>query len=187
MIIMPISYHGYKVRARPIMLTLRAFRIISFIVNLVIFLRTISSGNIIGFVTAYTNWGVAMCFISSALNLYVEYNPDVYPEFKTFTEVFLESTWCAQMVVLFVFWIGSILIAIYIILGGYGFNVMNGVYGIATHLVPAILTLLEIYMSELKFVSWHRAITFIPMYLSLIHICRCRRLLTCRSRWSPYH
>eukprot|EP00826_Nyctotherus_ovalis_P052386 TRINITY_DN662_c0_g1_i8.p3 TRINITY_DN662_c0_g1~~TRINITY_DN662_c0_g1_i8.p3 ORF type:complete len:137 (+),score=25.00 TRINITY_DN662_c0_g1_i8:345-755(+) len=24
-------------------------------------------------------------------------------------------------------------------------------------------------------------------YLSLIHICRCRRLLTCRSRWSPYH
>eukprot|EP00826_Nyctotherus_ovalis_P047738 TRINITY_DN5534_c0_g1_i6.p1 TRINITY_DN5534_c0_g1~~TRINITY_DN5534_c0_g1_i6.p1 ORF type:complete len:163 (-),score=46.52 TRINITY_DN5534_c0_g1_i6:14-502(-) len=26
-----------------------------------------------------------------------------------------------------------------------------------------------------------------PMYLSLIHICRCRRLLTCRSRWSPYH
>ena len=23
--------------------------------------------------------------------------------------------------------------------------------------------------------------------LSLIHISRCRRLLTCRSRWSPYH
>ena len=23
--------------------------------------------------------------------------------------------------------------------------------------------------------------------LYLIHICRCRRLLTCRSRWSPYH
>ena len=27
-----------------------------------------------------------------------------------------------------------------------------------------------------------------PTYeLSLIHIWRCRRLLTCRSRWSPYH
>ena len=25
------------------------------------------------------------------------------------------------------------------------------------------------------------------MPLSLIHIWRCRRLLTCRSRWSPYH
>ena len=24
-------------------------------------------------------------------------------------------------------------------------------------------------------------------HLSLIHIWRCRRLLTCRSRWSPYH
>eukprot|EP00826_Nyctotherus_ovalis_P023291 TRINITY_DN178_c0_g2_i11.p1 TRINITY_DN178_c0_g2~~TRINITY_DN178_c0_g2_i11.p1 ORF type:complete len:187 (+),score=43.85 TRINITY_DN178_c0_g2_i11:601-1161(+) len=31
---------------------------------------------------------------------------------------------------------------------------------------------------------------FVPskvLELSLIHICRCRRLLTCRSRWSPYH
>ena len=25
------------------------------------------------------------------------------------------------------------------------------------------------------------------IFLSLIHIWRCRRLLTCRSRWSPYH
>ena len=26
-----------------------------------------------------------------------------------------------------------------------------------------------------------------PRYLSLIHICRCRRIERCRSRWSPYH
>eukprot|EP00826_Nyctotherus_ovalis_P026023 TRINITY_DN2027_c0_g1_i15.p1 TRINITY_DN2027_c0_g1~~TRINITY_DN2027_c0_g1_i15.p1 ORF type:complete len:204 (+),score=40.39 TRINITY_DN2027_c0_g1_i15:152-763(+) len=26
-----------------------------------------------------------------------------------------------------------------------------------------------------------------PIYLSLIHICRCRRSTLCRSRWSPYH
>ena len=26
-----------------------------------------------------------------------------------------------------------------------------------------------------------------PAELSLIHICRCRRRLRCRSRWSPYH
>eukprot|EP00826_Nyctotherus_ovalis_P007657 TRINITY_DN11946_c0_g1_i3.p2 TRINITY_DN11946_c0_g1~~TRINITY_DN11946_c0_g1_i3.p2 ORF type:complete len:191 (+),score=39.72 TRINITY_DN11946_c0_g1_i3:186-758(+) len=25
------------------------------------------------------------------------------------------------------------------------------------------------------------------IYLSLIHICRCRRYAVCRSRWSPYH
>ena len=25
------------------------------------------------------------------------------------------------------------------------------------------------------------------LYLSLIHICRCRRYYLCRSRWSPYH
>ena len=25
------------------------------------------------------------------------------------------------------------------------------------------------------------------LFLSLIHICRCRRRLRCRSRWSPYH
>ena len=26
-----------------------------------------------------------------------------------------------------------------------------------------------------------------PVYLSLIHIWRCRRIERCRSRWSPYH
>ena len=29
--------------------------------------------------------------------------------------------------------------------------------------------------------------SLMDLRLSLIHICRCRRLLTCRSRWSPYH
>eukprot|EP00826_Nyctotherus_ovalis_P048873 TRINITY_DN580_c0_g1_i1.p4 TRINITY_DN580_c0_g1~~TRINITY_DN580_c0_g1_i1.p4 ORF type:complete len:132 (+),score=54.54 TRINITY_DN580_c0_g1_i1:33-428(+) len=33
----------------------------------------------------------------------------------------------------------------------------------------------------------HFPITLTVLNLSLIHICRCRRLLTCRSRWSPYH
>eukprot|EP00826_Nyctotherus_ovalis_P055966 TRINITY_DN7487_c0_g1_i6.p1 TRINITY_DN7487_c0_g1~~TRINITY_DN7487_c0_g1_i6.p1 ORF type:complete len:690 (-),score=104.20 TRINITY_DN7487_c0_g1_i6:20-2089(-) len=27
----------------------------------------------------------------------------------------------------------------------------------------------------------------VPLCLSLIHICRCRRYAVCRSRWSPYH
>ena len=36
------------------------------------------------------------------------------------------------------------------------------------------------YVSETDFV-------FCVEYLSLIHIWRCRRKLTCRSRWSPYH
>eukprot|EP00826_Nyctotherus_ovalis_P024474 TRINITY_DN18926_c0_g1_i1.p1 TRINITY_DN18926_c0_g1~~TRINITY_DN18926_c0_g1_i1.p1 ORF type:complete len:108 (+),score=34.03 TRINITY_DN18926_c0_g1_i1:102-425(+) len=27
----------------------------------------------------------------------------------------------------------------------------------------------------------------LPIQLSLIHICRCRRYAVCRSRWSPYH
>eukprot|EP00826_Nyctotherus_ovalis_P026300 TRINITY_DN2056_c0_g2_i1.p1 TRINITY_DN2056_c0_g2~~TRINITY_DN2056_c0_g2_i1.p1 ORF type:complete len:164 (-),score=40.32 TRINITY_DN2056_c0_g2_i1:21-512(-) len=32
-----------------------------------------------------------------------------------------------------------------------------------------------------------RIVLFKPLYLSLIHICRCRRYAVCRSRWSPYH
>eukprot|EP00826_Nyctotherus_ovalis_P006440 TRINITY_DN11528_c0_g3_i3.p1 TRINITY_DN11528_c0_g3~~TRINITY_DN11528_c0_g3_i3.p1 ORF type:complete len:136 (-),score=10.65 TRINITY_DN11528_c0_g3_i3:12-419(-) len=28
---------------------------------------------------------------------------------------------------------------------------------------------------------------YMIQYLSLIHICRCRRYAVCRSRWSPYH
>eukprot|EP00826_Nyctotherus_ovalis_P033122 TRINITY_DN26728_c0_g2_i1.p1 TRINITY_DN26728_c0_g2~~TRINITY_DN26728_c0_g2_i1.p1 ORF type:complete len:125 (+),score=14.73 TRINITY_DN26728_c0_g2_i1:116-490(+) len=33
----------------------------------------------------------------------------------------------------------------------------------------------------------HYQKTVNPLYLSLIHICRCRRYAVCRSRWSPYH
>ena len=33
----------------------------------------------------------------------------------------------------------------------------------------------------------HSGTNRIKQSLSLIHIWRCRRLLTCRSRWSPYH
>ena len=45
----------------------------------------------------------------------------------------------------------------------------------------------------LKVVSIHMAkhvnasISWPVMYLSLIHIWRCRRSTLCRSRWSPYH
>eukprot|EP00826_Nyctotherus_ovalis_P006931 TRINITY_DN11692_c0_g1_i7.p2 TRINITY_DN11692_c0_g1~~TRINITY_DN11692_c0_g1_i7.p2 ORF type:complete len:105 (-),score=48.82 TRINITY_DN11692_c0_g1_i7:12-326(-) len=37
-------------------------------------------------------------------------------------------------------------------------------------------------------VGFHVALSLIQReYLSLIHICRCRRIERCRSRWSPYH
>ena len=46
-------------------------------------------------------------------------------------------------------------------------------------------------------IVWHKNVSHILWYdgvkwcydigLSLIHISRCRRLVECRSRWSPYH
>ena len=41
-----------------------------------------------------------------------------------------------------------------------------------------------LYQSFVSTAKWH--ITS-PVYLSLIHIWRCRRSYACRSRWSPYH
>eukprot|EP00826_Nyctotherus_ovalis_P000895 TRINITY_DN10075_c0_g1_i2.p1 TRINITY_DN10075_c0_g1~~TRINITY_DN10075_c0_g1_i2.p1 ORF type:complete len:163 (-),score=6.19 TRINITY_DN10075_c0_g1_i2:35-523(-) len=42
--------------------------------------------------------------------------------------------------------------------------------------------------SAFKAIEGGKCLTFDSIKnLSLIHICRCRRLLTCRSRWSPYH
>eukprot|EP00826_Nyctotherus_ovalis_P034838 TRINITY_DN2936_c0_g1_i2.p2 TRINITY_DN2936_c0_g1~~TRINITY_DN2936_c0_g1_i2.p2 ORF type:complete len:113 (+),score=17.18 TRINITY_DN2936_c0_g1_i2:82-420(+) len=39
---------------------------------------------------------------------------------------------------------------------------------------------------KLKFLSKEQLNEYIQE-LSLIHICRCRRIERCRSRWSPYH
>eukprot|EP00826_Nyctotherus_ovalis_P018039 TRINITY_DN15363_c0_g1_i1.p1 TRINITY_DN15363_c0_g1~~TRINITY_DN15363_c0_g1_i1.p1 ORF type:complete len:279 (+),score=48.70 TRINITY_DN15363_c0_g1_i1:287-1123(+) len=41
---------------------------------------------------------------------------------------------------------------------------------------------------DAKTAACHPFFNFFPChYLSLIHICRCRRYAVCRSRWSPYH
>eukprot|EP00826_Nyctotherus_ovalis_P048440 TRINITY_DN570_c0_g2_i1.p1 TRINITY_DN570_c0_g2~~TRINITY_DN570_c0_g2_i1.p1 ORF type:complete len:212 (+),score=47.87 TRINITY_DN570_c0_g2_i1:518-1153(+) len=42
-------------------------------------------------------------------------------------------------------------------------------------------------VSYLSICDYGEAVFGQEYILSLIHICRCRRLLTCRSRWSPYH
>ena len=42
-------------------------------------------------------------------------------------------------------------------------------------------------VTEVDHLAEKAIITRIKKTLSLIHICRCRRRLRCRSRWSPYH
>eukprot|EP00826_Nyctotherus_ovalis_P034533 TRINITY_DN2888_c0_g2_i6.p2 TRINITY_DN2888_c0_g2~~TRINITY_DN2888_c0_g2_i6.p2 ORF type:complete len:130 (-),score=13.23 TRINITY_DN2888_c0_g2_i6:14-403(-) len=42
-------------------------------------------------------------------------------------------------------------------------------------------------LSENTMILSPRPSCFVIKYLSLIHICRCRRIERCRSRWSPYH
>eukprot|EP00826_Nyctotherus_ovalis_P043774 TRINITY_DN4656_c0_g1_i1.p1 TRINITY_DN4656_c0_g1~~TRINITY_DN4656_c0_g1_i1.p1 ORF type:complete len:274 (-),score=66.32 TRINITY_DN4656_c0_g1_i1:22-843(-) len=42
-------------------------------------------------------------------------------------------------------------------------------------------------MGELVAVGRYSEERIISLNLSLIHICRCRRIERCRSRWSPYH
>ena len=50
------------------------------------------------------------------------------------------------------------------------------------------LSILVIFVRTVPYIILWSHMSFIRItYLSLIHIWRCRRLLTCRSRWSPYH
>ena len=44
-----------------------------------------------------------------------------------------------------------------------------------------------IVLKENFSVSWFYCNLYTQLYLSLIHIWRCRRSTLCRSRWSPYH
>eukprot|EP00826_Nyctotherus_ovalis_P041035 TRINITY_DN4091_c0_g2_i3.p1 TRINITY_DN4091_c0_g2~~TRINITY_DN4091_c0_g2_i3.p1 ORF type:complete len:291 (-),score=89.67 TRINITY_DN4091_c0_g2_i3:16-888(-) len=41
-------------------------------------------------------------------------------------------------------------------------------------------------LTSIKF-KYMQGLQWVLYYLSLIHICRCRRYAVCRSRWSPYH
>ena len=59
-------------------------------------------------------------------------------------------------------------------------------------LMPIRFEQAESILVEYPFLGVHVVLTllghvgFALAFLSLIHICRCRRLHTCRSRWSPY-
>ena len=62
--------------------------------------------------------------------------------------------------------------------------------GLPTRIIIIIITA---FISHLTNRKWYRypprraALTPLTIYLSLIHIWRCRRSTLCRSRWSPYH
>eukprot|EP00826_Nyctotherus_ovalis_P029186 TRINITY_DN2301_c0_g1_i8.p1 TRINITY_DN2301_c0_g1~~TRINITY_DN2301_c0_g1_i8.p1 ORF type:complete len:131 (+),score=8.34 TRINITY_DN2301_c0_g1_i8:163-555(+) len=77
---------------------------------------------------------------------------------------------------------------------GYNVRVLNGVGRLLGLLVKSHKNscqlvndsaLLQV-LAELLLLRLSRLMVS-PMYLSLIHICRCRRIERCRSRWSPYH
>eukprot|EP00826_Nyctotherus_ovalis_P031831 TRINITY_DN2558_c0_g2_i2.p1 TRINITY_DN2558_c0_g2~~TRINITY_DN2558_c0_g2_i2.p1 ORF type:complete len:118 (-),score=14.49 TRINITY_DN2558_c0_g2_i2:15-368(-) len=62
---------------------------------------------------------------------------------------------------------------------------MEGHWLVITLKKPVLFTSYYIY-SDADSHSWcHWG--FGVLGLSLIHICRCRRIERCRSRWSPYH
>ena len=50
-----------------------------------------------------------------------------------------------------------------------------------------LIAKVKIYSGRLNQISLSLPILLCLIYLSLIHIWRCRRRLRCRSRWSPYH
>eukprot|EP00826_Nyctotherus_ovalis_P021864 TRINITY_DN17134_c0_g3_i2.p1 TRINITY_DN17134_c0_g3~~TRINITY_DN17134_c0_g3_i2.p1 ORF type:complete len:121 (-),score=14.79 TRINITY_DN17134_c0_g3_i2:23-361(-) len=49
------------------------------------------------------------------------------------------------------------------------------------------LSMMGLTSAVFSLVSWLMGSSLMGSYLSLIHICRCRRYAVCRSRWSPYH
>eukprot|EP00826_Nyctotherus_ovalis_P035020 TRINITY_DN2966_c0_g1_i1.p3 TRINITY_DN2966_c0_g1~~TRINITY_DN2966_c0_g1_i1.p3 ORF type:complete len:116 (-),score=11.87 TRINITY_DN2966_c0_g1_i1:15-362(-) len=54
-------------------------------------------------------------------------------------------------------------------------------YSAITHCTQRSLTAI------LLLKAYNDIVLLFRIYLSLIHICRCRRIERCRSRWSPYH
>ena len=54
-------------------------------------------------------------------------------------------------------------------------------------LIYAVLVCLTFLCAAIAVIHRLWSYDLTALYLSLIHIWRCRRLLTCRSRWSPYH
>ena len=77
-------------------------------------------------------------------------------------------------------WIQALLAAIF------GYNTVNSEWAE----VEGVKVTPEGYIAPLGFLILNTILLFNMgdiLYLSLIHISRCRRYSLCRSRWSPYH
>eukprot|EP00826_Nyctotherus_ovalis_P022749 TRINITY_DN17579_c0_g1_i2.p1 TRINITY_DN17579_c0_g1~~TRINITY_DN17579_c0_g1_i2.p1 ORF type:complete len:129 (-),score=5.22 TRINITY_DN17579_c0_g1_i2:10-396(-) len=68
-----------------------------------------------------------------------------------------------------------------------GMSLIIFIWIIVTTFTVCALTLLDREDTCKELEQYFFVSTVVPMGLSLIHICRCRRYAVCRSRWSPYH
>ena len=71
-------------------------------------------------------------------------------------------------------------------------NAMSFNYVCASEFVPltaAVILMIKTYglNKTIQICSAYVSVITVYIYLSLIHIWRCRRIERCRSRWSPYH
>eukprot|EP00826_Nyctotherus_ovalis_P050472 TRINITY_DN6185_c0_g2_i3.p1 TRINITY_DN6185_c0_g2~~TRINITY_DN6185_c0_g2_i3.p1 ORF type:complete len:261 (+),score=66.73 TRINITY_DN6185_c0_g2_i3:171-953(+) len=64
----------------------------------------------------------------------------------------------------------------------------DNIYGCYITSSLCVLHIMSLIMEKEEFIEWVNKRNWKPVLaLSLIHICRCRRIERCRSRWSPYH
>eukprot|EP00826_Nyctotherus_ovalis_P030583 TRINITY_DN2440_c0_g1_i2.p1 TRINITY_DN2440_c0_g1~~TRINITY_DN2440_c0_g1_i2.p1 ORF type:complete len:230 (-),score=21.16 TRINITY_DN2440_c0_g1_i2:181-870(-) len=150
-------------------LSSKTFHLTALLILFVILVQDLYSTTFLNYVTAYTQWGFAMTVTNFALMLLTDLCPTLCSELKRFVQVFTEATWCAQAVVLAVFWtIVFVLLVSSFTVSSHGEGVDLDLFTILLylqiHTVPAGLVYLEVRRSKLEFSSWHRVMTNIPLF-----------------------
>ena len=137
------------------------FRIFALIVLFSIFIQAVYIGSLINYVSAYTEWGLTMSIIMFILIIIVDLCP--YYELKRLVEVFIEATFCAQVVIVVVFWTLLVPIIFFFRRKDYKLTIFRVVFNIEVHILPALLTFLEVKNSKVQFKSGDKPFMYIPL------------------------
>lgn len=163
MILVPMPYSTTIYTPKRFNLTTLLFRIFSLFALFAIFIQAVYISSFVDYASAYTEWGLTMCIIMFTFLIFVDACSCVCYECKMLAELLVEAAWCAQFVIVLVFWTLIITFVFAFRRKDYNLDAFRIAFNIEVHTLPAILTYFEIKNSGLKFSSWHKPFIYIPL------------------------
>eukprot|EP00826_Nyctotherus_ovalis_P026251 TRINITY_DN2052_c0_g1_i11.p1 TRINITY_DN2052_c0_g1~~TRINITY_DN2052_c0_g1_i11.p1 ORF type:complete len:223 (-),score=48.47 TRINITY_DN2052_c0_g1_i11:118-786(-) len=117
----------------------------------------------VDYIAAYTQWGLTMSILLFALLVATELVPCLSSKLRNFAGTFTEVVWCAQVVIVVIFWLLLAVIGSLYCSNNCNLTCSRVMFFVEVHSLPALFVFLEARNSGLQFAPEHKLYTYIPL------------------------